>query len=132
MVIFGVLLLLCVMCGVIVVCVLSVLCGDLNCVVLCCVCVVFWDVDGMFVDSIELGFSLINKVLCDVVLCEIMCDEYLCGMCYIMFCCFVWYVMKNVDDVCGEVFGAAFDDVYVAFVTTTTVGFYFGIVCIVV
>jgi phosphoglycolate phosphatase-like HAD superfamily hydrolase len=42
-----------------------------------------------------------------------------------------WHATKNADDACGEALGAAFDDAYVALVTTTTAGFYPGIADIV-
>ena len=89
-------------------------------------------VDGTLADSTELGFSSTNKVLRDAALREITRDEYLRGTRYTTPRRLAWHATKNADDACGEALGAAFDDAYVALVTTTTAGFYPGIARIVV
>ena len=93
--------------------------------------VVLWDVDGTLANSTELGFTSTNKVLRDAALREIKRDEYLLGTRYTTPRRLAWHATKNADDACGEALGAAFDDAYVALVTTTTAGFYPGIARIV-
>ena len=82
-------------------------------------------------NSTELGFTSTNKVLRDAALREITRDEYLLGTRYTTPRRLAWHATKNADDACGEALGAAFDDAYVALVTTTTAGFYPGIARIV-
>jgi phosphoglycolate phosphatase-like HAD superfamily hydrolase len=106
--------------------------GDSNRAALRRARVVLWDVDGTLADSTELGFSSTNKVLRDAALREITRDEYLRGTRYTTPRRLAWHATKNADDACGEALGAAFDDAYVALVTTTTAGFYPGIARIVV
>jgi len=87
---------------------------------------IIWDVDGTLADTTALGFTSTNAVLEEAGLPTITIEQYLHGCRYTTPQRLAWHATGNVDDVCGEELGAAFDRYYIALVDTTTAGFFPG------
>mgnify|MGYP003706912261 CR=1 FL=1 len=90
---------------------------------------VFFDVDGTLANSFKLGFNSTNAVLTKNGRKEVSSDEFHKGTVYDTPSRFSWHVTGEANDVSGigAIYGAMFDEYYVALVSNETAPLFPGI-----